>query len=137
MCIGKSRSGGRSKRQRFQVPVPLLQASVDQLSQALAQSEWVLDRWTCPLLADVVLHLLQLADQNHNNKYQGNGLVYRETEELDSEMPNYVETADDDECVASQAACSSQFCSLLLTATFLTGLVVAYFLPQEEPPLFF
>lgn len=114
---------------------------MDQLSQALAQSEWVLDRWTCPLLAEVVLHLLQLADQNHNNKYQGNGLVYREMEELESEIPSYVEMADDDEqeelCRVSEAACSSQFCSLLLTATFFVGLVVAYCLPQEEPPLFF
>jgi hypothetical protein len=115
----------------------VLQASVDQLSQALAQSEWVLHRWTCPLLAEVVLHLLQLADQNHNHKYQGNGLVYRETEELDSDIPSYVEM-EDEECLAfEETACSSHFCSMLLTATFLVGLVVAYFLPQEEPPLFF
>jgi hypothetical protein len=118
----------------------VLQASVDQLSQALAQSEWVLHRWTCPLLAEVVLHLLQLADQNHNHKYQGNGLVYRETEEHDSsDIPSYVEMEEEEgECLAfEEASCSSHFCSLLLTATFLVGLVVAYFLPQEEPSLFF
>jgi len=128
-------------RQAGLTVVTLLQASVDQLSQALAQSEGVLDRRTCPLLAEVVHHLLQVADQNHN-KYRGNGLVYREAEELDSDKVEFLMSSEDETdemeaCLASEAVCSSQACSLLLMATFVAGLILAFLLPQEEPPLFF
>ncbi|XP_065344256.1 leucine-rich repeat and calponin homology domain-containing protein isoform X2 [Cloeon dipterum] len=118
------------------------EASVDQLSQALAQSEWLLDCRTCPLLAEVVRHLLQVADQNHNNKYRGNGLglIYEEEPEdfdpdkLDSNRED-VDIAEEDE-IAADRACSSRASSIILSAIFLAGAVLTYFLPKEES-LFF
>ncbi|CAB3368760.1 Hypothetical predicted protein [Cloeon dipterum] len=118
------------------------EASVDQLSQALAQSEWLLDCRTCPLLAEVVRHLLQVADQNHNNKYRGNGLglIYEEEPEdfdpdkLDSDRED-VDVAEEDE-IAADRACSSRASSILLSAVFVAGAVLTYFLPKEES-LFF
>ncbi|XP_059484814.1 leucine-rich repeat and calponin homology domain-containing protein isoform X2 [Neocloeon triangulifer] len=116
------------------------EASVDQLSQALAQSEWVLDRRTCPRLAEVVHHLLEVADQNHN-KYRGNGnglgLIYEEVEETITDITEFdLVDSYEDESFDIERACSSQLASILLSATFIAGLVLTYFLPQEESLLF-